>query len=161
MRNRNKVIKSMSGQTLIEVLTALGLIIVVSTALAGVVMTSMGNARFSKDQNLATQYAQEGMEVMRQIRDDSYVDFRNITTATYCLNDGVAALPLPADCNNANVPGNFLRKVTITQGGCGVNVASVTVTVSWQDSKCPVGNTFCHAARLESCLSTVNPVPTL
>lgn len=151
----------MKGQTLIEVLAALGLIVVVATALAGVVVTSMGNARFSKDQNLATQYAQEGMEIMRRIRDDDYVDFRNIASATYCLDEGVAALPLPSDCTTANVSGSFLRKVTITQDGCGANVANVAIAVSWQDSKCPAGNTFCHSSRLETCLSTVNPVPPL
>lgn len=151
----------MRGETLIEVLIALALITVVATALAAVVVTSMGNARFSKDQNLATQSAQEGMEIVRRIRDNNYVDFRNIASATYCLNEGVTALPLPADCTSANVSGNFLRKVIITQDGCATNVAKVIVTVSWQDSKCSAANIFCHTSRLESCLSTVNPVPTL
>lgn len=151
----------MKGETLVEVLVALGIITVVASALMGVVITSMGNTRFSKNQNLATQYSQEGMEIMRRIRDNNYVDFRNIPNATYCLDDGVMALPLPADCTNANVPGNFLRKVTITQGGCAANIANVTVTVSWQDSKCSAANTFCHTSRLESCLSSVNPVPPL
>lgn len=151
----------MKGDTLIEVLVALGLITVVITALAGVVITSMGNTQFSKNQNTATQYAQEGMEIIRRIRDDNYVNFRNIASATYCFDEGVMALPLPPNCTSANVSGSFLRKVTITQNGCAVNVANVTVTVSWQDSKCPAINAFCHASRLESCFSTINPVPAL
>jgi Tfp pilus assembly protein PilV len=150
----------MKGQTLIEVLAALGIVIIIITALTGVVITSMSNTRFSKDQSLATQYAQEGMEIVRQKRDNNYADFRGLT-GTYCLGTSTALDP---DCSDANITENgnsFLRKVTITQDGCGANVARVMVLASWQDSKCPAGNTFCHASRLESCLSTVNPVTSL
>lgn len=153
-----KKIINMKGQTFIEVLTVLGVITVIVTALAGVVITSTSNVQYSKNQNLATQYAQEGMEIMRQKRDTDYVAFRNITSNTYCLAEGSSVLT--PNCTTANVV-NFLRKVEITQSGCSTNVASVTVTVSWQDSKCPAGNSFCHTSRLVSCLSTVNPVPTL
>lgn len=154
----------MKGETLVEVLVALGIITVVASALVGVVVTSMGNTRFSKDQNQATQYAQEGMEIVRQKRDDDYVVFRAIATGTYCL-DGSGANNLVQPCIDvANVGGSYLRKVTIGQSAatrCALDVARVTVTVSWQDSKCPAANMFCHASKLESCLSSVNPVPTL
>ncbi len=151
----------MKGETLVEVLVALGIITVVASALVGVVVTSMGNTRFSKDQNQATQYAQEGMEIVRQKRDDDYAAFRAIATGTYCLDGG--STTLDPDCTTANV-GSYLRKVTIGQSlatRCALDVARVTVTVSWQDSKCPAANMFCHASKLESCLSSVNPVPTL
>ena len=155
----------MKGQTLIEVLVALGLIGVVATALAGLVVISMGGTRNSKNQNLATQYAQEGMEVIRQRRDNDYVAFRGIVTGTYCLDAG--SITLNPDCTTANITANgnnFLRKVTIGQSAatrCAPDVARVTVTVSWQDSKCSVANIFCHTSKMESCLSSVNPVPTL
>jgi prepilin-type N-terminal cleavage/methylation domain-containing protein len=148
----------MKGQTLIEVLVALGIIAVVATALSAVVVTSMGNARFSQDQNMATQYSQEGLEIMRQIRDNDYVAFRNLNNGNYCLAKGSGALA--PDCFSANVD-NFLRKVTIAQSGCGVNVASVVVTVSWQSSRCSSANSFCHNAKLSTCLSSVNPVQPL
>ncbi len=145
------------GQTLIEVLVALGLIGVVATALAGLVVISMGNTGYSKDQNLATQYSQEGIEIVRQKRDSDYPTFRTFS-GNYCLNGGSSVLD--PDCTTANV-GNFLRKVMITQDGCASNVAKVMVTVSWRDSKCPATNIFCHTSRIMSCLSTVNSVPTL
>lgn len=145
------------GQTLVEVLVALGIITIIITALTGVVITSMGNARNSKDQNQATQYAQEGMEIVRQIRDSDYVGFRNYS-GTYCLDGGSSTLG--PDCFSANVD-NFLRKVIVTPDGCGTEIAQITVIVSWRDSKCSAVNPFCHTSRFESCLSTVNPVPTL
>ncbi len=149
---------NMKGQTLIEVLVALGLIGVIATVLSTVVLTSLGNARFSKDQSLATQYAQEGLEIIRLLRDKNYTVFRNISNGTYCLAKD--AEDLSPDCQTANVD-NFLRRVTVVQAGCAVSVARVSVIVSWQDSKCASGNPYCRNSNLETCLSTVNPVPTL
>lgn len=145
----------MKGQTLIEILVALGIITVVVTALASVVVTSMGNVKFSKNQNQATQYAQEGIEIVRQIRDNSYTTFQG-KNGTYCLGSSNVLPPVPSVCNTANV-GEFIRKVTVVQNGCDTNVAKVTINVSWQDSKCSAANTYCHTSQLESCLSSVNP----
>lgn len=150
------------GQTFVEVLVALGVIIVITTAISGIVINSMSNSRFSKDQNLATQYAQEGMEIVRRLRDNDYITFRTYNT-TYCLDGGSDILG--SNCSSANVNGFFLRKVVVTQSFCAgsavADSANVIVTVSWQDGKCPTTNIYCHAVRLESCLSTVNPAPTL
>ncbi len=147
----------MKGQSLIEVLVGLGIISVVVTALAAVVITSTGNAQFSKNQNLATHYSTEGMEIMRKIRDGDYAVFRNIASGTYCLDKGSSNLS--PNCNFGNVD-NFRRQVTITHSGCAANVTRVIVTVGWQDSKCASAN-FCHKSELSSCLSAVNPVPAL
>lgn len=146
------------GQGLIEVLVALGIISIVVTALATVVITSMDNAQLSKNQNHALQYSQEGIEVVRQLRDQDYITFRNYNS-TYCLSKG--SNTLGADCTNPNIDNFFLRKVRVVQSGCSANVASAVVTVSWADGKCPNTNTFCRSSRLETCLSTVNQVPTL
>ena len=153
--------KPMKGQTLIEVLVALGVIAVIATALAAVVVTSVSNTQFSKNQNLASQYAQEGMEIVRSIRDSDYVTFRTYS-GSYCLDKD--ATTLTPDCSSANVD-NFIRRVTIVQDTCAgssvTDVDNVKVSVSWQDGKCPVSNTYCRNATQETCLSTVNPVPTL
>ncbi|MBI3069818.1 MAG: hypothetical protein HYY87_00750, partial [Candidatus Levybacteria bacterium] len=58
--------KVQKGQTLIEVLLALGTAVVVLSATVVAVLSALNNAQFSKNQSLATQYAQEGMEVMRK-----------------------------------------------------------------------------------------------
>jgi hypothetical protein len=156
----------MKGQTLIEVLVALGIITVVTTALAAVVITSMSNAQFSKNQNLASQYALEGMEIVRRLRDSDYVGFRNKSDGIYCLDKGQPILPInPVSvCATPNVD-NFIRKVEIYSQDlikrCDVNLSRVIVTVSWQDGKCPASAPYCHSAKLESCLSNINPVSPL
>jgi prepilin-type N-terminal cleavage/methylation domain-containing protein len=150
--------KWIKGQSLIEVLVALGIISIVTTALASVVVTSMNNAQLSKNQNQALQYSQEGLEVVRLLRDQDYVAFRNYNN-TFCLDKG--SKTLGADCTNPNIDNFFLRKVTIVQSGCSSNVASAVVTVSWADGKCPDNNTFCRSSKLGTCFSTVNNVPTL
>lgn len=152
----------MKGQTLIEVLAALGIITIIATVLAAVVVTSQRITGFSKDQKLATDYAQEGIEIMHQKRDNDYVSFRDFT-GTYCLDGGSSVLDsdCPTAANITDNGNNFLRKVTIAQDGCDDNIAKVTVEVSWQDSKCPASNLFCHKAQMITCLSTVNLVPTL
>lgn len=147
----------MRGQTLIEVLVALGIIAVVATAIGGVVITSQGNASFGKNNNLASQYANEGLEIIRSMRDSDYSYFRSIASGSYCLDKGKN--DLGANCFSANVDG-FLRKINITQNGCSTNVAKVEAVVSWQDSKCSSTTTFCHSSVLSTCLSSVNPVPT-
>lgn len=163
MKTCRKELFWIKGQTLIEILVSLGIITILATALTAVVITSMDSAQFSKNKNLASQYAQEGMEIIRQKRDNDYVAFRSLT-GVYCLAGDSTSLTQP--CNAAaNIEGIFFRKVTIIQSVCGVNpvtnAASVEVEVSWQDGKCTAGNAFCHNAKLASCFSTINPVPAL
>ena len=158
MKDKMKIKKWANGQTLIEVLVALGIISIIVTALASVVVTSMNTAQLSKNQNQALHYAQEGVEVLRQLRDQDYVAFRDYNN-TFCLDKESSVLG--TDCTSPNIDNFFLRKVTIVQSGCSADVASVAVSVLWTDGKCPAGNTFCRSSRLETCLSTVNQVPTL
>ena len=147
-----------AGQTLIEVLVALGIISIIATALGAVVVDSMSNAQLSKNQNQALDYAREGMEIVRRLRDEDIVGFRSYNN-TFCLGKGAGSLG--ADCVSPNIDNFFLRKVTVAQSGCTANVASVVVTVSWANGKCTAGNTFCRVTRLDSCLSVVNPVSAL
>lgn len=57
------------GQSLIEVLIALVVASLVIGALAILTLTGTKNSQFAKDQHQATQFAQEGMELVRAIRD--------------------------------------------------------------------------------------------
>lgn len=146
------------GQTLIEVLVALSAVVIMVSAVAIVIVSSLSNAQFTRDQDLATKYSQEGMEVLRKVRNADYVAFRNYS-GTYCLSKGQATLPnASGNCNTRNVD-NFVRFVQVEQTpGCGPNIAKATVAVAWTDGKCSASNVFCHKAELVSCFSTVNPV---
>lgn len=143
------------GQTLIEILVAMSAAIVILTAISVTISSSLNNANYSKNQTLATKYAQEGMEIVRQIRDSNYVVFANYN-GTYCLAKGQYAFG--GSCSSPNVD-NFIRIVQIQPAvvPCGANTALVSVVVSWTDGKCRRG-VYCNKVQQDSCLSTVSPM---
>ncbi len=147
----------MKGQTLIEVLIALGVVAVIVSSIAALITTSLSNAQFGRNQNQASVYGQEGMELVRRIRDSDYPTFTTYT-GTYCVAKDQTTLGVASgSCTTPNIDTLFIRSIQIEQGGCGVNLARVIVSVSWNDSKCQAGNS-CHKSQLSSCFSTVNPI---
>jgi prepilin-type N-terminal cleavage/methylation domain-containing protein len=147
----------MKGQSLIEVLVAMGIISIVITSVVTIVTTSLGNTQFSRDQDTATKYAQEGLELTRSIRNSSYSAFA-IYNGRYCLPKNAQNLGVAQpSCTTPNVD-SFIREVQIQQApGCGANVSKVIVNVSWRDGKCS-GSSYCHKSQLVSCLSRINPI---
>ena len=148
----------MKGQTLIEVLAALSILAVIAASMTSVIASSLNNSIFSKNKTLATKYAQEGMESIHELRNNDYAQFTTYSGA-YCMSTIPASLTSrpPAGCSTPNVA-NFIRTVTITQSGCAVNTAKVTVMVSWSDGKCAAATPYCHTESHDSCLSTINPI---
>ena len=147
----------MKGTTLIEVLIALAAAVVVITAVTILSVSSLNNVQFVRNQDSATKYAQEGMEIVRSIRNGDYVGFRAYS-GLYCLPLNDIALTTSGSCGTPNIEERFIRSVQIDQNaGCGVNLVRATVTVAWTDGKCSSG-TYCHNSTLTSCLSTVNPI---
>ncbi len=161
---------SSAGQTLIEVIVAFSVAIILIAAIASAVLFALSNAQYGKSQNVATQYAQEGMEIVRKLR-DSGASFDE--DATYCLpkdffpkdkealdeRETVAG----AGCAlNPNIDGIFVREISTIanetpkcSGG-----TKVTSSVFWSDSKCEESDLYCHRASLESCLSGFSTVST-
>jgi Tfp pilus assembly protein PilV len=149
------------GQTLIEVLIALACAAIIISAITVVVTTSLSNAQFSKNQNLATKYATEGLEFVRRIRDSDYIAFKAYPNGTYCLAKPLpASLGSPATCSTPNVDNVFIRAAALNDSACGANQIQVAVTVTWTDNKCYTGQ-YCHSSSLTSCFSTVSPIGTL
>ena len=147
------------GQTLIETLAALGIISIVMTGIGISVTSALSNAKYNQYQTLGTKYAQQGSELIQQIRDESYTNFK-VYNGTYCLGKGQTTLgAAQSGCTTPNVD-NFIRSVVIQQApGCGANLAQVTVTVSFSDGKCASG-VYCHKQAVQTCLSTADPVQT-
>lgn len=160
-----KRLRDLSGQTLIEVLAALGAAVLVVSAVSLSVVNALNNAQYAKNQNTATQYAQEGLDIMREMRNSYFGTFINYSDDTYCLDkDAVAKTPLRiptgAGCGTNLSP--FVREVGIERDiNCGASSRKVSVYVSWSDSKCtdPVVR-YCHQVHLETCLSDFPIVPT-
>jgi Tfp pilus assembly protein PilV len=147
----------MKGQTLIEVLIALATAVIVVSGITVLAISSLSNVQFTKEQDQATKYAQEGMEVTRGIRNNDYIGFRAYS-GYYCLAKGQVTFgSAVATCAAKNIDNTYIRSVQIQQNACGVNLANVTVSVAWTDTKCPSG-AFCHNSKLTSCFSTVSPI---
>ncbi len=72
------------GQSLVEVVIALGIAVIIVIAFTNATIASVRNSQFSKNQNLATKFAQETLELVRAIRDQNSVG--NVTDGTGSVN---------------------------------------------------------------------------
>lgn len=129
------------GQSLLEVLVAFAVVLIVLSAVTAVILSSLTQADHSKNINLATQYAQEGMELARGRGNFQPND-------QFCLgSDGEFVAGM---CPTANL-GIFKREVTVETSGCGLVLRKVTVSVSWSDGRCN-NSPFCHKVPIVSCI---------
>ena len=143
--------------------------------LSGIVIgisTSLSNAQYAKNQNLANSYAHEGMTALRKLRDESWPQFLLYTNSTYCIPQGSleleeATFPPPNRCSGYPVGEIFYREVMLEHispdptptpsAECGYG-SKATVKVSWSDGRCSIGNALCHKVELISCFSRAVPV---
>jgi type II secretory pathway pseudopilin PulG len=102
------------GQGLVEALIALGAAVVIISAITVAVITSVQNSDFAKYQNLATNYAQQGLAIVKQ---QSLLDWNNTATysGTLCLPAGTITLPpdKSVSCPEINAGNMFIRQVDI------------------------------------------------
>jgi len=146
----------MKGQTLIETVLVGSIIAIIVSGISVLIVSSLSNAGFAKNQSLATQHSQDGLEVLRSIRNSNYAVFAGYNN-TYCLEKDAKTLDTATDCSSPNIDNVFIRTVLIEPNSCETNVSRATITVTWTDGKCSNG-TFCHKSQLASCLSTINPI---
>lgn len=157
-----------SGQTLIEIILALGVAVAVITGITFAITSSLKNATFTKNQNLASLYAQEGLEIVRAIRDRSWAAFTSLPGGpNFCLPQGSSVLVNRGgpDCDGEGNVGIFIREIRLNNNSpdctAGFGNTRATVLVQWSDSICTnPGNPFCHQVELVSCFVNVNVVPT-
>lgn len=162
------------GQTLLEVLLAFSVSLLVLGATIFGITVSLSNTQYTKNQNLANSYAQEGMAVVRQIRDSDWTTFSQyVTNTAYCLGQDpmeLEELTLPNQNCLAQSPvpavgGIFSREVRfehnlLSCGAMGEMGSKVAVEVSWTDNKCPVGTPLCHKVELITCFANIDQKPT-
>ena len=70
-----KTKKTISGETLIEVLIAVSVLIIVMTPSAALVMQSTRSTAYARDNLIAMSLADEGIELMNNIRDANFLKF--------------------------------------------------------------------------------------
>lgn len=152
---------------MIEAIVALMTILIIITAIAVVITNGLYNAQFIKNQNEANKYAQQGMELVRNIQQNDLAEFgdTDYQNTTLCIDEATSTLTSDTiKCSGINTGKYYNRTITFSQGaepclGIGptgtalpVTETKVTVTVAWSSSKCDKTNTFCHKSILQACL---------
>jgi len=124
-----------AGQSLFEIVVAVGIVGLIIAAIVGLATTSIRNTTFSRDNSLATRYSQEAVEWLRSQRDTDWVAFHAAaqTSAIYCLD--FLSFAKARACNAGEVVTDtvLMREVTFPQ----VLPASIsaTVTTFWTDAQ--------------------------
>lgn len=128
-----KCFKDNQGQSLVEVLVAVGAMSLLLVALLALVSLSIRNSRLAKDRAQAVALAQEGVELMRAYRDYSWTEFSGIAqTEEYDLPYiWTVEMGLSAGCiETATINDLFYRCVRVEMGA---NEAEVEVRVAWME----------------------------
>ena len=125
--------------SLIEVLVftaVLGLFFVAAMAVA---TFNLKNMKIQEHKILATRYAEEGMEWVKEEKEADWSTFITHGSGNYCLN---VSLDWNAACTeddySLGTPAFFKRELTITSSGSPVDQEEITVTVNWKEG----GNSF-------------------
>ncbi len=152
------------GQTLAEVLIAIALLGIILTSMTIVVTTALSNANFSKNQELATQYAQEGMELVKQLQLTNYQKLNGFS-GRYCVDqNGVWNLNSSGYSSNCavNINNFFIRQIDVFPIGSAksscIDTIQAAASVLWSDGKC-INGAYCHSEQIVSCFSDVNVLP--
>lgn len=161
-----KINNYQSGQTIIEAIVALVTILLIVTAIAIVIVNGLYNSSFIKNQNEANKYAQQGMELVRDIQKNDLESFQGfVNSGMHCINEATSVIE-SVGCSDTSINTGSAYNRIITFSTDPVICEStnqptgslkVTVTVKWSSSKCPNTNTFCHKSELVSCMPYIYP----
>jgi Tfp pilus assembly protein PilV len=134
-------VKTEKGQSLFEVVVAIAISALIVVTLVSVTSNSIQNSSFSKNKSLASTYADQASEWIRNQRDTNIDVLVTKATSggTFCLPD----LSWPASASNVAsctvISGTiFTRSVSLgvsLDPGSGKNIISSDVLVTWQDSQ--------------------------
>ena len=132
------------GQSMFELLIAIGISALIIVVLVSLVASALQNAAFAKNQTLAGRYAQEATEWLRGQRDaDTNAFLSNVSSQPYEVARCFTTLnwnsigPCGAD---DKIGGQFTRQISFKTvnaevDGVTKDIIEADVTVSWTDSK--------------------------
>lgn len=142
------IFKNSTGFTLIEVVVSIFVLVMGTLAVMGVISNSLGLVNLSKRSAVATNLTQEGIEVVRNIRDTNWIEEDpyddELGPGTYCVDYDSTSVNSCADQrlywdgatyshNPLGDPTVFSRTVVLSPGTDleEVDYIDVRVTVSW------------------------------
>lgn len=124
--------KYQAGFSLVEVILASSVFILIATALAGAYLYGQESTALAGDRARAVLLAEEGLEAVRNIRDE---DFTNLTSGTHGLaisgNQWILS-------GSSDTTGIFTRTISISD--IDADRKSVSSTISWQQNAQRLGS---------------------
>ncbi|OGM13703.1 hypothetical protein A3A76_02585 [Candidatus Woesebacteria bacterium RIFCSPLOWO2_01_FULL_39_23] len=133
-------VSSVRGQSMVEVVFAIGIAAIILTTVVSVSVSSVRNSTFSKLNSQANRYAQDLSEWLRRQRDLDWATFKakaNTTGITYCFKTpNPTAWPASGVCGSSDfmTGTKFIRQAKLSLPSTDPLVLS-EVTVSWTDSQ--------------------------
>lgn len=136
--------KTQKGQSLFELVLAIGVSAVIIVVLVSLVNNAVQAATFARNQTLAARYAESGTEWLRGQRDTNVATFlTNVSTAPiyWCFEDPVlsdTSWSQHSACTSTDVitgtPFTRQADFTVSSPG-GKTLVVANMVVSWTDSK--------------------------
>lgn len=120
---------SESGQTLAEVVVAIGVIVLLVTGLIVGTSVTIKASQYSKARSQAVAYAQEAVELARNLRDGGWTSFFAYGGTSQCLNKEGVWTQMSGACS-ANIDNFYTRSITFTWNDPRMKL---DVVVSWVD----------------------------
>lgn len=128
--------KLTSGQSLFEVVIALGVITIILVSLVILAALSISNATFSKNKTTATRLSQETLEWLRSERDSSWAVFANhAATPIWCMPTLSWSANFAGACaQGTTITGTILSR-ELTFSSLDPDTIQVVVRLFWTDSQ--------------------------
>ncbi len=124
--------ETQKGQTLIEVVVAMGILIMILLGLLSAVTAALSGTLTARDKSLANKYVLQGMEAVRSIRDRSWTEILNASSTP---DHGLQYVGGQWTFNSISDPPatGFTRVVNLKNMDATDNdEIQVRITVSWQ-----------------------------
>lgn len=124
---------SSQGQTLVEAVVVVGVVVLLVTGLVSATTVSLRSVQSGRIRSQAVSLSQEGIEIARGIRDESWDDFAGLV-GLYCLGDNQQMMPAAGSCvpNITTPQGTLTRSVSFNWQNPKM---VVTVTVSYVEGE--------------------------
>ena len=123
--------KYAGGFSIVEVILSVAVFIMLVTGFAGVYLYGQESTSLSGNRARAALLAEEGLEAVRNIRDD---DFANLSDGTHGLAISGSTWGLSG---SSDTTGIFTREISIAS--VGSDRKNVTVNVTWQQNPQRIG----------------------
>src|SRR4030042_4162482 len=124
-----------SGQSLVEAMIALGVAVIVIVALVNLSLISLRSSTVAQNQLTAKNLANQGLEVVRSLRDQDWGNLPPASTEPYYLNSEKTGLvsDIVEKIDKESGDEFFTRKIFVADVGDDQK-KQVTCEVTWSDS---------------------------